>query len=228
MEPAAPTWFDTAMVRHGWPLDKLKVFLTIPNLGWIHDDLVDFIVWMLQDPHEIQLYRPRNFRPTESMRQHCMASFLATDCDIWFSVDNDNAPCLPEIINIADENLPIVGFPTPCYDTDTGSISLNCYDIVKGKHVPRTHGEGLQAVSAIGGGCFMVRRDVAAKVLDQQPFRPEMDDYGRITMSEDLVFSQRVREAAFPIHAHFDYPCHHRKTVDLLQFVAKMTEEWQA
>jgi hypothetical protein len=212
----------------GWLLDKPKVFLTIPNLGWIHDDLVDFILAMGADPHTIELYRPSNFRPVEAMRQHCMALFLSSDSDIWFSVDADNAPVRPDIIGLADENLPLIGFPTPCYSGTDGAIHLNCYDIVKGEHVPRTGGDGLQVVGAIGGGCFMVRRDVVRKVFDQRPFRPKMDDSGHITMSEDLVFSKRVREAGFPVHAHFDYPCHHRKTVDLLQFVSRLAETCQA
>ena len=115
----------------------------------------------------------------------------------------------------------IIGLPTPMWRNEfvpAGKIPIewNVYewlpelDSWKGK----PPGRGLQEVDAVGSGSVIIHRRVLECV--KPLFERTYDEWGVAQQGSDLRLCLRAREAGFKVFCHWDYPCHHIKTVDLL------------
>ena len=95
------------------------------------------------------------------------------------------------------------------------NVKPNIYKKHEGKRYQvLDFGDGLEMIDSGGTGCIMIARRVLEAV--QQPFKGVYDDYGVRVTGQDIEFCRRVKELGFEIWTHWDYPCHHFKTIDLL------------
>lgn len=75
----------------------------------------------------------------------------------------------------------------------------------------------------VGGTCLLVRRDALLKI--RQPFQRWTYDETETKpiLSEDLYFSQKLRQAGFDLWVHPEAVCHHFHTFDILDVFAVAT-----
>lgn len=90
-------------------------------------------------------------------------------------------------------------------------------------------GHDLEQVGGIGGGCWVMRRDVIQEMVAryQNPFQRLWTPEGLVEMGNDFVFSARCHEAAIPLYTHWAASCEHINELPLgeVQSMAAMLVE---
>jgi hypothetical protein len=182
--------------------------------------------------------RHLKYRPYEDGLHHAVAEFLAGNYDYWLNVDDDNPPrCEP--LELRELDLDIIGCPTPMMPQKrilgNAPFGWNVFRYAGPSgygHHPG--GSGLQEVDAVSSGCMLIARRVFEhSSLSRGAFARKIDDDGFVCRGTDIAFCERAKDAGFTVFAHWDYPCGHFKTVDLLDiherthaFVRARTVDW--
>lgn len=202
--------------------ERKSVLIVVPNTGTLRTEVADYLLYLANDQrYALTFTNPIGQPMDENLNQSAKAMMQGT-WDFMLRMDSDQCPVRgANVLDLVELDLPVVGCPTPAYryrGPDQLPYFWNVLDHVKDKDY-KVHAEttGLQRVDVVGG-CEMIRRDVF-EVLGDAPFRCMYDDDGYIYATEGLAFCSRVRDAGLAIYAHYDYPNHHWKTIDLLQAV---------
>jgi hypothetical protein len=201
----------------------ISVFVTVPNEHWLHAEVVNRLMRLLQDPrYRLRITLPSQ-RPLENNLHQIIVDFLASDFDFWLCIDADNPP-MHSPLDLVELDLDIIACPTPIwhYTGKPGErpIYWNAYDYVQDADAYREHStkEGLQRVDAVGGGCFLVARRVLEHPdMRKGAFTRQLYPDGRVHKGNDLSFSERARCCGFELYAHYGYPCSHFCEVDLAE-----------
>lgn len=198
----------------GWP--RKPVFLTLPNLHWLHKLVVAKAIGILQDKrYQVTLQMPSN-KPFEATLQDCVDMLIDGPYEYWVSIDADNPPERNPLDLIA-LNKDVIGCPTPIYHYSKKGdrpIYWNAYQKADGLYREWPVRDGLQKVDAIGTGCFVAHRRVFEGDLRYGAFQRKWKQ-GRVERGNDLAFCERATEAGFEIYAHYDYPAEHMVEVPL-------------
>jgi len=134
--------------------------------------------------------------------------------DYWLNIDSDNPP-VNNPLDLIEYDLDIIGLPTPVWnDQGTPPIYFNAMDWHGDGWLPHRDTEGLQEVDAVGTGCILISRKTL--LLMSKPFERTTDPAGIVEFGPDFNFCRKARAMNFKVWAHFDYPCQHFNTVDLL------------
>jgi len=198
-----------------------KVFVTVPNLHWIHKTVVHCLLKLQLDRrYPLRIEMPSN-KPLENLQHHIVRDFLASDCTHWLTIDDENPPTRNPL-DLVELDKDIIGLPTPVwhYEGKPGErpIYWNVYrwDGAAEAYREWTVREGLQKVDAVGGGCMVIHRRVFEHPqMQRAPFARRTDEFGRVDRGNDLSFCERARAAGFEVYAHFGYPCDHMVEVSL-------------
>ena len=193
----------------------LKAFIGIPTTGDMHQTLLGALMDMAEQVHQVTFFKNICI---EHSRNMMVKQFLEeTDADYLLMMDSDNTPSRnPLELMALDKDIMIC--PTPMYraaNTDAG-VRLS-WNVLRwdGEHFqPHEDCEGLQKVDAGGTGCMMIHRRVLEGMPN--PFERIFDDEGLVMYGSDLWFCKKAGDRGFETWAHFDYPCHHYKEMDLL------------
>lgn len=216
---------DYSVVYFGKRNKKKKVLISVPNLGWIHKYCVFAILKLQSDiRYDKNIILPTHI-PFENNLHHIINDFLAGNYDFWLSFDADNPPTRNPL-DLIEYDKDIIGFPTPVWHF-TGKakerpVYWNGYDYVPEsraykEHLPR---EGLQRVSAIGTGCFLVARRVFENPeMQKGAFTRKLNLDGTVERGNDISFSERASEQGFEIYCAYDYPCNHFVEVELNEVI---------
>jgi hypothetical protein len=145
--------------------------------------------------------------------------------DYWLSFDSDNPPMRNPLELIALDK-DIIGLPTPIWHF-TGEIPSErpiYWSAYKKKgeegYTEYNPKEGLQRVSAIGTGCFLVARRVFEDPeMRKGPFVRKLNPDGTVDRGNDISFCERATDRGFEIWAHFDFPCMHFNELELNEVV---------
>jgi len=214
-------------------VSKIKILVSIPNLGWIHK-LVSFATdRLLIDPrYHTHLIRPTHI-PYENNLAHILRDFVNGDEDYWLNIDADNPP-VNSPYDLIEFDKDLIGLPTPVWhNTDNGErpIYWNAY-----KYNPEKKGynewptkKGLQCVDAIGSGCFIMAKRVAKAIKNVRAFRRIYNRDGTVEMGPDFYMCKVVKELGFEIYAHYDYACDHFNELALNEIIraALRKDSWQ-
>jgi hypothetical protein len=204
--------------------------IACPNEGRVDKE---HVVWIGQTAHDQRLnkrynlsYNFREAKPIDSNRNLIIKDFLHWRGDYLIFVDSDNPPTRNPI-DLVKLDLDIVACPTPIWNAKRASVAgfpiyLNCMDYRENldgwmEHVPQ---HGLQEIDAAGSGCLVIAKRVLKKV--RPAFKRRWDDDGVASHGSDFEFCRRAKEAGFEVWAHYDYPCHHHKELDLLHVLNLM------
>lgn len=201
-----------------------KVFVTVPNTGWIHQSVVRAAMnLMLDKRHEIQIAFPVA-KPIEANMHMIFQAFREKEADYLLSIDSDNPP-QANPLDLVDLGLDMVGCPTPIAKMTWGHdpglsnwpICWNAYDLKDGVHTPHEPKTGLQEVDGVGFGCFLLHSRVFKDPeMLVAPAAPVTNPNGTLKVSCDLAFCMRLKKRGFRVWAHYDYPCDHYKESSLL------------
>lgn len=169
-------------------------------------------------------------RPYEQNQNAIAQYVLKHGYEFWISIDSDNPP-QKNIIDLVFLNKDMIGCPTPVWKYIQGKgerpYMWNTYDYLPEQDAYKEHGpkEGLQKMDAVGTGCFVIHeRCLSHSSLRKGPFTRIINSDGLVYKGNDISFCERLRKAGFEIFAHYNYPCHHFTTIDLID-VAKSIGE---
>jgi hypothetical protein len=213
----------------------IKVHIAVPTTMDINKFVASYCLSELNrvnEHPELEIEVDYNFRsakPIDSNRNAIVADFLSTDADFLWFIDSDNPP-VKSAIHLAKLDRDVLIFPTPIWSCDGDRYDLSGYPVVWNcmdyqeksggwtEHDPK---KGLQEVDAGGTGSMMIARRVLESVTPA--FEREFNDIGVAHRGSDFLFCKRAKDAGFKVFAHYDYPCHHFKVVDLIQVTTMLT-----
>lgn len=204
---------------------KPSVLVTIPNGdGWLHKHVSMLCMRILSDERfKVNIMFP-TWKPYEHNLNRCAKQVLDDNYNFWLSIDTDN-PCVGNPLDRVEEDLDLVGFPTPVYNDESEDFPwyFNAMDNKDDGWVPHQDCEGLQKVDAIGSGCFLLAARVLRK-LNPPWFIRSTDKYGIVIHGHDFLFSQRVTNNGMKVYADYLRPCHHFCEIDLLTMIQKISK----
>ncbi len=212
--------------ERGLPLAK-SVYLTVPNgKGWIHKNVHFAVLKLLQDRRYKVRHDCPTHRPYVDNLHACMWDFLDHGDDFWLSMDDDNPP-LNNVLDLVDEDLDIVGFPTPVWHSLVPGDRPWYYNALmtyEDGFRPANIKEGLQEVDAIGFGCFMLSRRVMLAMKDDMPFMRTWNKNGRVEMGCDYSFCVKAKKRGFRIWVHSEYTCDHFNELPLAEVIKRFAQ----
>lgn len=205
-------------------MDKPRVLLSMPHMGTTHVANSAAVEQMILTDSRVQLHVTRSSAiPVENNLNTVIKGFLQGEWDYWINLDEDQAP-INNPVDLVFLDKDVIGLPTPVYkpnQPDTPNpLHWNVYnwDETEERYRPRRAKQEdgpIQEVDAIGSGCWVVARRVLEAV--KQPMLRRYDEDGIVTMSGDMSFCAKAREAGFKVWAHYEYPCRHFKMIDLYE-----------
>lgn len=213
--------------------ENLKVYVGIPCEGWIHKSIGEILICILEDKKGYDLgFEFRQAKPIDGNRNGLVKNALNGGYDYLLMCDYDNPPTRNPL-DLVELDKDVIILPTPIWKCDeyykyrgANPIVWNVFDKIPGEDMWKGHIPdeiGLEEVDAGGTGCVLIARRVLEKV--RPAFIREWDEDGIQTISSDILFCRRAKDAGFEIWAHFGYPCHHFKPTDLIQ--VNNTLEWR-
>lgn len=205
---------------------KPKVLISVPNRGEIDRFVVAKLFELYDDERFDSKCAFPSAQPSEACRSHALQQFLGGDFEWWLSIDADNPPS-GNPLDLIELNLDLVGCPTPVWQHNQNgdpTCKWNAYRWSQraGGYVDvRLKSAGaLEAVDAIGTGCFLANRRIFTGGVLERPFQRKWKVDGTVELGSDLAFSERVRAAGFQVYVHWGYLCNHFSTVNLADFMA--------
>jgi len=198
----------------------MKVLITVPNLGWLHKEVVYKLLMLQKDNrYELEFYLPQN-KPIENNYHNILTKFINEKFDFWLSIDADNPP-IKNPLDLVELDLDIVGLPTPIwYNTfkkGERPVYLNGFEKAEnGQYAEYKKMEGLQEVDAIGTGCFVAARRIFENdFIRKEGFHKTWKTDGTMKKGGDLMFCDRLKKEGFKIWMHYGYFCDHYVEVSL-------------
>jgi hypothetical protein len=202
----------------------MKAFVTVPNRGWVHRQVMGLMVRIVAErewgiDYDAPVYPP----PYDSAMNILAKRFYEGDCDFWLNIDADNPP-VDNPLKFMALDKDILGFPTPgLSETESPMVHPMSFRIVEGRHVPVRNGKGLERVDAVSSGAMLISRRVFENpAMRRHPFLSVYNEAGIRTHGPDIMFCQRARENGFEIWSHFDCPSLHYKEVELGELMGRL------
>ena len=199
-----------------------KVYITVPNTGEITSELVDFLIYIRNDPRydvRIESLKKTNRRSASHNRNMTVLEFLETDCDWYLSVDSDTVP-QKNPLDLIGADKDIVGFPTLIYRNQfmwnvfIKNNSQDSYLYLEPSQL-ETIPSDLVECHGVGTGCILIRRNVLEAV--KSPFSRTWSEDGTEFTGHDLAFCEKAIRAGFKVFFASRYICDHYKTVSFLE-----------
>lgn len=213
-------------------MDKPRVLLSLPHMGSHHFANSTAVEALMMPDQRVQLGITRpSARPYENNLNQVIKKFIDEGWDYWINLDDDQAP-INNPIDLVFLDKDIVGLPTPSFKFGQPGAkhpffwSVYSWDAQERAYRPyeyKLETGPLQEVDAVGSGCWVVARRVLLAL--SQPLLRRYDKDGIVTMGCDLSFCTKAREQGFKIYAHYDYPCRHFKTIDVLEVMKVLAGE---
>lgn len=204
--------------------DKQSVHVFIMNTGSIREELSWWRVkWANDARYDVTIEGSRH-RPIASNRNRATKRFLIDlrHADFMMMIDEDTVPAQSPL-DLLQMNLDIVVFPTPMFTPGkTGSFPIHMnVELLEHPEGLRDgyvlmKPEPLMEIASGGTGCILIARRVLEHPDMRAPFLDIYNEDGIRTLTEDVTFIRRAREAGFKAWAAMEYRCSHLKEVDLL------------
>ena len=201
--------------------DYRRVLLCIPNLGWLHADLVERIC--LWRSHGMGYYAPVGLKPNDHARNTCVDHFLtATHAEYLLFVDHDTIPPRNAPLDLLRAQKDVISGCTPILKVDpsTGETHKLYVILRRGQAADGSVGlvpfmdEGIKSIDGCGASCLLIHR----RVLDGMafPFQVLFDPQtGMMQQGQDFTFCANAQDAGFDLFAHFGVMCRHVKEIPL-------------
>lgn len=212
----------------------MQVEVAVLHMGWIRHETALALMAMLCDPRHHVLVCFSSSSPQASNHNLAVKRFLERQppSDFLMIMGDDAAP-MANLLDLVDEDLDIVGFPHPVGRWKTSPAAPIQWNIVltdeDGQEISAEldTARGTIEVEGIGSGAMLIARRVLEHPALRAPFLDLYDEDGVKTVSEDLNFCRRAREAGFKVYAALGHLCGHIKEVDLATIWALLRGQTQ-
>ncbi len=201
---------------------KLRVNVFLMNTGYIREELsVWRVKWAGDVRYDVTVEGARH-RPIASNRNLVTKRFLDGGADFMMMIDDDVVPA-QNPLDLLQMDLDIVVCPTPMFAQGrTGDFPIHMNvellehpDGLQDTYV-LTQPDPIMEISTGGTGCIIIARRVLEHPDLHPAFMDLYDDDGIRTLTEDVTFIRRARDAGFRAWVAMEYRCSHYKEVDLL------------
>lgn len=201
---------------------KQRVHVFLMNTGYIREELSWWRVRWAEDARYDVTIEGARHRPIASNRNLVTKRFRAGDADFMMMIDEDVVPA-QNPLDLLQMDLDIVVCPTPMFapgKTGDYPIHMNVELLehpagLREKYVVQAP-DPLMEIATGGTGCILIARRVLEHPDLHPAFMDVYDEDGIRTLTEDITFIRRAREAGFRAWAAMEYRCSHLKEVDLL------------
>jgi hypothetical protein len=211
---------------------KPRVLISIPTstgFEFVRKEMIEVCIKLTRDNRCSSLMIFPSFNPLANNLHHIINILLKGDYTHWLNIDSDNPP-FETVLDLVFLDKDIIGCPTPIWHwrggKDERPVYLNAYDFVKAKGGYVTHRikQGLQRVDAIGGGCFIAKREVFEHPDMVAPFHRQWKEDGTVHKGGDFNFCEKARASGFEIWADYDYKCDHFYTLGMTRLSKAFNE----
>jgi len=197
------------------------VTVGILSNGWICEGLCDALMRMSHDPRYRLVVTFSWARPIPSNRQLLVRGFLESDHDYLIMIDRDVWP-YRNLLDLIAADKDVVFFPVPVYRPGMEEPPIvSVLTPLDGGAVDFDEGPFKEVES--GGSVFIIARRVL-EALPQPIFEYQFDEWGMMTVEEDINFCRKARAAGFRLWAAYTHPCGHIKEVDLVDMHGRVRE----
>ena len=205
-------------VREKWGMQgKPRVFVAIPNHGFISNQLDNCLTFWSHDPRWIvKYYKPEGLYPVDSARNQCVKTFLEEYFDYLFFIDDDITPPINVLERLLSYDKDVCG--AICFSTKIDDKGMNApfpVAVRKDKDGFYKHyiSEGLDWVDATGASCLLIKRKVLEAI--ERPFYFTYHKNGITSAGEDFNFCEQAKQKGFGVWVDFSTICGHLKTIDI-------------
>ena len=215
---------------------RWKIFMSLPSNGTV----CDFQNYMLRDiekryADEIELVYPdqlcqRIFH--DAARNGIVEDFLATDCDIMWSLDSDIVPPkhVLDLVTMYGDQWQAAGAPYPIFMAQPGEsqrqVVVTAYKAMephpetkKPRLAPcAVPDQGVDWVDGLATGCLFIKREVFDK-LEKPYFEFKYDKETRQPVEgEDIGFCIKLHRLGIRFFTDYGMVCkHYKNNLDLLE-----------
>jgi hypothetical protein len=196
---------------------KPNILLIVPCIeAFVHCELAQVINWWTINDGCIKQFGLRteyvqSAMPVDFARNLGVQMLLKDNSKFThiLYIDNDIIPPMKALLKMLRHDKPVVA--AACYMMEY--INYEAYPrIVAYKDDEFYEGDGLEEVDAVTGGCFMVKREVL-EAIELPAFKFKYNEDGLITLSEDLYFAEKVKQAGFKLYTDFNLKCEHYRPI---------------
>jgi GT2 family glycosyltransferase len=196
---------------------KPRIYIAIPNNGWIHPELAIRLIDWTHDPEvSIHLNMPVGLVPLDNARNTCVKDFLEDYYDYLLFIDNDIVPlpnALRELLAADKEIIAPLCFTWEKDDNGQSFPLPVAHRYAENGEYRPYYGKGIEETDIISGGMFLVKREVYEKM--DRPFAFTYHANGTVIYSEDFYFSQQAQKLGYKLYTHYGLLCKHFKTIDI-------------
>lgn len=215
---------------------RWKVFMSLPSNGTV----CDFQNYMLRDiekryADEVELVYPEQLCQRifhDAARNGIVEDFLATDCDVMWSLDSDIVPPrhVLDLLTMHGDKWLAAGAPYPIFMAQPGEsqrqIVVTAYRAIdphpetkKPRLAPcAVPHEGTDFVDGLATGCLLIKREVFDR-LEKPYFEFKYDPVTRQPIEgEDIGFCLKLHRLGIKFFTDFGMVCkHYKNNLDLLE-----------
>lgn len=197
--------------------NKPKIFIAIPNNGFISQELAQvLVIWSHDFEFNIKIFTPSGLSPLDAARNYCVKEFLEGYEDYLLFIDNDIVPPIHALKELIAANKEIISPICFMWQKDDNDLMFPClvsckYD--EKKEYKPYYGSGVEETDTITGGMFLIKREVLEKM--ERPFAFTYHKNGTVIYSEDFYFSREAQKLGYKLYTNYNLICKHYKNVDL-------------
>jgi len=206
--------------------DKSRIFIAIPNNGWIHAELATVLIHWTHDPSiSIRLFMPIGLSPLDNARNTCVKEFLEDYYDYILFIDNDIVPPLKALRELLKADKDIIAplcFTWKRDDNNQGFPMPVAHRYAKNGEYEPYIGKGIEETDIVTGGMFLSKREVLEKM--DRPFAFTYHANGTVIYSEDFYFAQKAQKLGYKLYTHYDLLCKHFRNIDIKEINTLMVQ----
>lgn len=193
---------------------KPKIFVAIPNLGWIRTELfITLFHWLSSGKYVLKIFMPMHIQPHHRARNLCLREFLREEHDYLLFVDSDCTVEPGALDRLLQHGVDMVsGLVFTWKEEGPVPVAFRWNEELNG-YSPYL-GRGLAPVDVTTLAFTLITRRVCESlppgVFRWGDFEDGTDGYG-----EDFVFCQEVKKRGYSIFCDYDVAVGHRKELEL-------------
>jgi GT2 family glycosyltransferase len=173
-------------------------------MGWVATGLAENIPYWLKN-YNLTLFAPQKYRPVSYARNFCGKTFLESDHDVIWFVDDAVVPSKASLeMLLQADKLAISGVArVPKVDSDgiTKAVGMVLRKTPEG--YKEAVGRGVERIDAAGFGCMLLRREVFERI--EFPWFSEIA-WGNFR-GEDFGFCEKMKAVGIQLWVHFSVDC---------------------
>ncbi len=168
-------------------------------------------------------------QPVDANRNSMVMDFLDDPENEWLYMNDDDVVPPTDILDMVKFGKPVVS-GTVCIRKNVipqpvllRSVDGTYRQVNLAEYEEDKQSNGLIEVDGVGTGCLLVHRSVL-EGMEPPWFKFQYDEFGRLSLGEDLYFSRKLEEAGVPMFVSTEHLCRHYKTLELSEVASAVND----